>query len=264
MPILTGTSTAPDNPHIWPDKADRVRRMFASVAPTYDLLNHLSSAGIDRSWRKRAVELSELPAAALVLDLCTGTADLALAYGNADPTPARVVGSDFCPEMLEIGRNKAAECAPRRRPDLIAADALRLPFADDTFDVVSCAFGLRNLSDIPAGLAECRRVLKPGGCAVVLEFTLPSSRLLRALYQLYFRAVMPLTATLISGDRTGAYRYLPRSVSHWPSPAELEQQFRQAGFVDVDHRLLTCGVAAVHRGRKPGGPSAGRAIPAER
>jgi demethylmenaquinone methyltransferase/2-methoxy-6-polyprenyl-1,4-benzoquinol methylase len=251
MPVLTRSDSAPDNPHAWPDKADRVRRMFASVAPTYDLLNHLASANIDKSWRRRAVQLSQLPENAAVLDLCTGTGDLALAYCCAEPPPARVIGTDFCAPMLQIGREKAAGHAHGGRLNFLEADALRLPFADGTFDVVSCAFGLRNLSSTQAGLNECFRVLRPGGRAVILEFTLPTSPLLRILYQLYFQTVMPFAATVISGDRTGAYRYLPKSVNSWPSPTELEAQFRAAGFTQVDHHLLTFGIAAVHRGRKP-------------
>lgn len=252
--LLTRPAPLPDSSYAVPDKAARVRRMFASVAPTYDLLNHLASANIDRAWRRRAVALSELPPQAAVLDLCTGTGDLALAYCEADRTPARVVGSDFCREMLELGSRKAAaHTAGAGRVRFVEADALHLPFADNSFDVASCAFGLRNLTDTRAGLAECFRVLKPGGRAVILEFTLPACSLLRMLYQLYFQAVMPFTATVISGDRTGAYRYLPKSVNSWPTPAQLESQFGSVGFIDVDHHLLTFGIAAVHRGRKPAG-----------
>jgi demethylmenaquinone methyltransferase/2-methoxy-6-polyprenyl-1,4-benzoquinol methylase len=236
--------------------------MFASVAPTYDLLNHLHSANIDRWWRSRTVALSEVPAGARVLDLCCGTGDLTLAYADGAPQAERVVGSDFCHEMLALGRAKlpafprdrAAGGAGRTPPvALVEADALDLPFPDAAFDVVSCAFGMRNLSDLDRGLAECRRVLRPGGRLVILEFTMPRMPLLRAMYEFYFQTVMPLAATIISGDRTGAYRYLPKSVLNWKTAEELEGRLRSAGFADVDHTPLTFGIAAVHRGRKPAG-----------
>ena len=246
-----------DNPHVWPDKAARVRRMFASVAESYDFLNHLHSAAIDHWWRSLTVRLSAVPRGGRVLDVCCGTGDLTLAYAAGAPQAARIVGSDFCHEMLVRGCDKAVGRADSRggRVRFVEADALRLPFPDGRFDVVSCAFGLRHVADPDAALAEWFRVLAPGGRLVILEFTLPPNPVIRALYQFYFRTVMPLTATILSGDRTGAYRYLPDSVAAWRSPGDLADRMRAVGFAEVTHTLLTFGIAAIHIGCRPGDPA---------
>lgn len=228
-----------------------VREMFARIAPRYDLLNHLLSMQADRWWRRKVARrfrhILRQPGAR-VLDLCCGTADLALALaGRAHPS-ARIIGADFCHPMLERAQQKL-----RRRglPPLLAeANALVLPFPDSTFHLVTAAFGFRNLSDYEGGLEEILRVLAPGGEAGILEFSQPTSRLFGPLYGFYFRRVLPRIGGAVSGD-AGAYRYLVRSVSDFPSPEGLASWMRAVGFAGVAFEEWTGGIACLHTGQKP-------------
>ena len=248
------------NPHEASDKRARVQRMFAAIAPSYDLNNRLHSLWQDQQWRKRAVELARLKPADVVVDVACGTGDLAMKF--ADAGAARVVGVDFTFEMLRVAGQKqqiGAEASEVERgrvgasggqPGItfINGDALSLPLADACCDVVSIAFGIRNVQDPARALAEFRRVLRPGGRLIVLEFSLPTNRLLRSLYNFYFRRVLPLTATLISGDKTGAYKYLPESVNTFIGRSQMLQMMERAGFSSAEAHPLTFGVCVCYRG----------------
>ncbi len=227
------------NPHAQPDKAQRVQAMFDAIAPTYELVNRVLSAGRDRYWRRRAVELAAITPADRVLDLACGTGDFARAFANAGP--ALVVGSDFSAGML-------ARAAVRGGAKLhwCLGDAHRLPFADGAFTVASCAFGARNFQNLVVGLTEMHRILAPGGRVVILEFTMPKSRLLGSLYRWYFRRILPRVARWISRDRSGAYDYLPNSVESFIDDAGMISSLKSAGFDRVVHRSLTIGIVTIY------------------
>jgi demethylmenaquinone methyltransferase/2-methoxy-6-polyprenyl-1,4-benzoquinol methylase len=229
------------------EKAAAVRRMFSSIAPRYDLLNHLLSANVDRAWRRRAVDRLgwERAPAGTYLDNCAGTLDLAVELARRGGFRGRVVGSDFTYAMLERGAPKldALSVSPA------CADALTLPFADAAFDGATVGFGVRNLADLDAGLREMARVLRPGARLVVLEFTTPAWQPFRALYLGYFLKVLPLVGKLVSKHST-AYTYLPESVRHFPEPAELARRMEGAGFRGVEWKTLSGGIAALHWGTK--------------
>jgi demethylmenaquinone methyltransferase / 2-methoxy-6-polyprenyl-1,4-benzoquinol methylase len=226
-------------------KRSYVRDMFTAIAPRYDLLNHLLSLNIDRAWRRRAVRRLgfERAPAGTYLDSCAGTLDLGVELARRQGFRGRVVGADFVVPMLKLGRGKS----PAVRP--VGADALRLPFGDGAFDGALVGFGVRNLTDLDAGLRELARVLRPGARLVVLEFTLPPAQPMRALYLAYFRHVLPAVGRAVS-KHTDAYSYLPASVSAFPDPDDLAQRLRRAGLRDVGYERLTFGVAAVHWGTK--------------
>ena len=221
--------------------------MFAGIAGRYDLLNHLLSGNIDKRWRRLVARTLQpaLVEGAHVLDVACGTGDLSLVLSRAGG--ARVVGLDFCRPMLEIARHKAAE--ESRAVPFVEGDALRLPFADEAFDVVTIAFGLRNLAGVPEGLAELKRILRPGGRIAVLEFSSPVLPGFRALFRFYFTRVLPRIGGLVSGSR-GAYEYLPDSVSRFPDQKRLAELMRGAGFEGVSYRNLTGGIAALHTGAR--------------
>lgn len=232
------------------EAAAHVREMFGRIAPRYDLLNHLLSLDIDKVWRRRVAKrfraLLRDPGAR-VLDLCCGTGDLALAFRKEAPKGAEIVGSDFVPEMLVRARAKAA--ALGADVTFVEADALALPFADASFDLVSCSFGFRNLANYERGLVEIRRVLKPGGVAAILEFAEPRGVLFGGLYRFYFRQVLPRLGGLISGNGA-AYTYLPSSVSKFPSPEALLEQFQKVGFADARFERWTGGIVTLHTAKK--------------
>ncbi|MFQ5926600.1 MAG: ubiquinone/menaquinone biosynthesis methyltransferase [Terriglobia bacterium] len=231
--------------------ADAVRRMFAAIVPRYDFLNHLLSFGLDRRWRRRTAEALRKRLSrpdARVIDLCTGTGDLALEL--AQVTPGRVLGSDFCQPMLTRAKEKAS--AGRLRIPVIAADTLALPFADASFDAAAAAFGFRNLANYRRGLEEIRRILKPGGVVAILEFALPERGLFRPLYRVYFRCVLPWVGNWLAGVE-GPYDYLPASVEKFPACDEFAAWMRAAGFAEVRYRRWTGGAVALHLGTKPPG-----------
>src|SRR2546425_1652312 len=226
-------------------KRSYVRGMFAAIAPRYDFLNHLLSLNVDRRWRRAAVKRLrwETRPAGVYLDLCSGTMDLAALLARQPGFHGRVVGADFVVPMLERGRGKAERALP------VGADVLELPFPDAAFDGTMVAFGVRNLADLDAGLAEAARVTKPGGRFVVLEFATPRFAPLRALYLFYFRRVLPAIGRAVSKHRD-AYTYLPESVLAFPEPAALARRLAAAGFRDVSWELLTSGICAVHHGAR--------------
>jgi demethylmenaquinone methyltransferase/2-methoxy-6-polyprenyl-1,4-benzoquinol methylase len=223
--------------------------MFSGIARRYDLLNHLLSGNVDKRWRRKAVRAleSSLIEGARVLDVACGTGDLSLVLAEAGA--ARVIGLDFCRPMLEIARRKAE--ADSRSIPFVEGDALRLPFADETFDAVTIAFGLRNLAGVADGLRELRRVLKEGGRLAVLEFSSPVVPGFRALFRFYFTRVLPHIGGLVSGSR-GAYEYLPDSVLRFPDQKRLAELMRAEGFGGVEYSNLTGGIAALHTGTRVG------------
>ncbi len=235
-------------PDIVDERGAPIERMFSAIAPRYDFLNRLLSAGRDRVWRREAVRATRLPAAGGLLDVCTGTADMALEAARQFPS-ARIVGVDFSRPMLTLGLQKVARSGLESRIRLEAAPAEALPFPDGTFDAATIAFGLRNIPDHHRGLREMARVIKPGGRAVVLEFTTPECRLIRAVYLWYFRRVLPRIGRLVSGHPS-AYAYLPASVALFPSPEDLAVAMREAGFGEACYRLMTGGIVAIHVGVK--------------
>ena len=227
--------------------------MFGEIAGRYDFLNRLLSLGIDRSWRRKTVRLAPPVGDAPILDVCTGTADLALAYWRASKGKTPVVGTDFCRPMLAIGQEKCRRAgATRFQPGitLLQADTLRLPFADDVFQIVSVAFGLRNVADTDAGLREMARVCRPGGRVAILEFSTPTAWPLGAVYGWYFRHVLPRIGQALARNSQAAYNYLPQSVGRFPQGEALAERMRAAGLGEVMHRPLTFGVATLYVGRK--------------
>ncbi|HEX5725918.1 MAG TPA: ubiquinone/menaquinone biosynthesis methyltransferase [Longimicrobiaceae bacterium] len=229
------------------EKALHVRRMFASIAPRYDLLNHVLSLNVDRRWRRRAVDRLgwERAPAGTYLDNCAGTLDLAVELAKRGGFRGRVVGSDFTFAMLERGVGKTDGLGVRPA----CADALALPFPDAAFDGATVGFGVRNLAGLDAGLAEMARVLRPGARLVVLEFTTPGWQPFRAAYLFYFRRLLPLVGRLVS-RHDSAYSYLPESVLSFPEPPELAARLERAGFREVGWSRLSGGIAALHWGTR--------------
>jgi demethylmenaquinone methyltransferase / 2-methoxy-6-polyprenyl-1,4-benzoquinol methylase len=228
------------------EKATRVRAMFARIAPRYDLMNALMTAGRDQAWRRAAARLGAPASGGLVLDLATGTADLALAVLRETPARA-VVGVDFAEGMLRLGRAKLA-ARGEQRVTLLAGDALALPFRDATFACVASAFLLRNLADLIGGLREMRRVTATEGRVVALEITQPTVPGWRDAFHLYFHRLVPAVGALVAGDRS-AYTYLPRSVERFVTPPELAALMTEAGLSDVRFTRLALGTVTIHVGR---------------
>ncbi|HLJ12470.1 MAG TPA: bifunctional demethylmenaquinone methyltransferase/2-methoxy-6-polyprenyl-1,4-benzoquinol methylase UbiE [Planctomycetaceae bacterium] len=238
------------------DKSEqRIRRMFGEISPRYDFLNHFLSGGIDWYWRWRTVRAAAPSGEAPILDVCTGTGDLALAYWKKGRGRIPVVGADFTREMLEIADQKALERQKKSRgagdpPVFFQADAQQLPFADDVFQIVCVAFGLRNVTDTTRGLKEMVRVCRHGGRVVVLEFSLPANRVLRGLYAWYFRNILPRIGQLFARNTQNAYNYLPESVSEFPHGQKLAQLMQDCGLRTVRFTPLTFGIATLYFGEK--------------
>lgn len=230
------------------EHARAVRTMFSGIAARYDLLNHLLSANIDKRWRrivrKKLQPVLERPEA-FVLDTACGTGDLSIEL--ASHANAHIFGTDFCRPMLSIAKDKVD--GTELSIPFVEGDAMRLGFADETFDAVTIAFGLRNLSNVDAGLIELARVLKPGGVLAILEFSTPSIPGFRPLFNFYFNNILPRIGGAVSGSR-GAYEYLPDSVSRFPAQKELAERVRNTGFDQVEFQNLTGGIAAIHTGTK--------------
>jgi demethylmenaquinone methyltransferase/2-methoxy-6-polyprenyl-1,4-benzoquinol methylase len=248
-----------------PDKSpDRIAGMFDAIAPRYDLLNHLLSAGIDRRWRAAAIRSLRMTGAETLLDVCTGTADIPLSarlrskkaasFGAArhgDGGAARVLGVDFSGAMLALGRQKVTAAGEAGRIALVRGDAMRLPAADRSVDAVTVAFGIRNVQRPEVACAEMVRVLRPGGRLAILEFGVPRIPGIRPLYLWYFTYVLPLVGRAISGH-TAAYSYLPASVGTFAPPSEFVETLRRVGFTDIHTEPLTLGIVYLYTAAKAG------------
>ena len=235
-------------------QAHRVKNLFSVIARHYDFLNTLLSLKRDKSWRRETVKVSDVKPASKVLDVCTGTGELALAYSDKIGAGGFVIGSDFCFEMLVIGDQKLQQpvgAISNRTTNFLAADTLILPFLDNTFDVVSVGFGIRNVADLEMGIREMTRVAAPGGRVVILEFTQPMNPLFRSLYYFYFTKILPFVGNLISRNKDDAYGYLPRSVMKFPNCDALKEVMEQCGLIDVRFHRKTFGIVAIHVGKKP-------------
>ncbi|MBI5231311.1 MAG: bifunctional demethylmenaquinone methyltransferase/2-methoxy-6-polyprenyl-1,4-benzoquinol methylase UbiE [Coriobacteriales bacterium] len=237
---VTGERTdAPGRP-----TTERVRGIFSNIAGQYDSFNRISSLGIDRSWRKELVKAAALTSTSRVLDLCAGTGDVALAVAK-QAAPAEVVITDFTPEMLEIAAEKAKSYEGPTKLAIEQADAQDLPFDDESFDAATVAFGVRNLPDRAANFAEVRRVLKPGGRYIILEFSRPTFAPWRGFYHVYLRYVIPAIGGALTGDRP-SFQYLNDSIRQFPTQPQLASELRDAGFTAITWKNLTGGVAALH------------------
>jgi demethylmenaquinone methyltransferase/2-methoxy-6-polyprenyl-1,4-benzoquinol methylase len=224
----------------------RIRRMFGDIAPRYDLLNHLLSLNIDRSWRRRTTRLVPPEGDGPILDVCTGTGDLAFAYHAASSGKTPVFGTDFCHPMLIRATGKAAN----RQIHFVESDAQALPFPQNTFQITCVAFGLRNVTDTDRGLSEMARVTRPGGRVAILEFSKPRHWLFGRLYRLYFTHLLPRFGQALARNRDDAYRYLPASVLEFPDYEALTAKMREHGLVQTRYHPLTFGIATLYEGIK--------------
>jgi demethylmenaquinone methyltransferase/2-methoxy-6-polyprenyl-1,4-benzoquinol methylase len=236
------------DPHAQTDKAARVREMFDAIASTYEHVNRVVSFRRDAVWRREAIAAANAGASDVVLDVCCGTGDMIRAFAACASAPRLLIGVDFAEQMLNRGQYDGVETPIH----LIRGDALRLPLDDETVNVVSCAFGVRNFQNLQAGLHEMYRVLRPGGRVVILEFGLPENPLLSWGYRLYCESILPRLAALISRDKIGAYRYLPRSIRTFERRDALARRLERAGFTNVTAKPLDCGCVVLYRGERSG------------
>ncbi len=235
---------------------ERVQRMFGQIAARYDLMNHLLSGGIDIYWRSYTVRTVAPNGDSPILDVCTGTGDLALTYWKAGKKQIPVFGTDFTPEMIDLAKTKfdkinAAPEGGTANVDFCEADTQQLPFESDTFQIVSVAFGLRNIADTHKGLKEMLRVCEPGGRVAVLEFSNPTMPGLAGFYRWYFKNVLPRLGQLFAKNSEQAYNYLPQSVTEFPCGEALTKIMSECGMVNVSFTPLTFGIATLYVGEKP-------------
>ena len=228
--------------------SERVRKMFGEIAPRYDRMNHLLSMNVDRYWRWKAVRQLAPNRTDPILDVCTGTGDLAFSFHKYTAGQVRVIGSDFCFEMLEVGRQKGDRTD--RDVSFVEADAQNLPFEDDRFQIVSAAFGLRNVANTDQGLREMTRVCKPGGQVAVLEFSIPRYQPIKGMYGWYFNHVLPRIGQLMARNDSSAYNYLPDSVGEFPCYEKLTRRMLKAGLTTANFFPLTFGIATLYVGTK--------------
>jgi demethylmenaquinone methyltransferase/2-methoxy-6-polyprenyl-1,4-benzoquinol methylase len=230
-------------------RSEQVAGMFNSIAGKYDFLNHFLSLNMDRYWRKKTIQLLRKKAPETILDVATGTGDLAIA--SLGLHPERVVGIDISENMLLIGKCKTSKIKEGKRIEFVLAQAEKIPYGEDTFHAVISGFGVRNFSDLKGGLREAFRVLKPGGQLVILEFSKPSSFIAGSVYRFYFSKILPLIGGWISGDKY-AYEYLPQSVDLFPEGKEFLEILENEGFNECTMKRLTFGIASIYSGFKLG------------
>lgn len=230
------------------EKGERIQEMFDTIAPRYDFLNRVLSFGIDRSWRRFAVGRIKYAADGRILDVATGTGDVALEIAAQTPDSVSIVGVDFAKEMVELGREKVRLSPYAGRITMEVAPCEAIPFPEESFDSVTIAFGIRNVVDRLQGLREMHRVLKSGGRVVILEFSTPRSKIFKSLYYFYFLRVLPVIGGLFS--KFSAYKYLPDSVLEFPPQEEFKALMAAAGFRNLAHHDLTGGIATVYVGEK--------------
>lgn len=229
---------------------EKVQKMFGQIAPKYDRMNHVLSMNVDYYWRWYAVRKLKPEPGLPILDVCTGTGDLALAFRKKTKGKSEIVATDFCPEMLEVGEKKQARFPAETRVKFLEADTQNLPLEDDKFQIVSVAFGLRNVSDTMAGLQEMVRVCKPGGKVAVLEFTMPRRQPIKGLYKWYFRNILPRIGQLFARNDSNAYEYLPETVGEFPQYEALTELMNEAGLKETTFIPLTFGIATLYVGTK--------------
>ena len=244
---IQNTTILPDQNNPEPKK-QQVAGMFDRIAPKYDFLNHTLSMHIDKIWRRKVIKLVKRKQPLRILDVATGTADLALAAMVANPQ--RIDGIDISEEMLRIGQQKVEKHKADQQIFLQKADAENIPFPDQTFDVVMVAFGVRNFENLEAGLKEMTRVLRPGGLCVVLEFTMPRYFPVKQLYLFYFKCILPVIGRIVSKDKS-AYTYLPDSVKAFPQRNEFTAILNRCGLINPVVHSLSCGIAAIYTASKP-------------
>lgn len=233
-------------------KGVHIQQMFGSIARVYDLLNTLLSLNFDKSWRKFAVKVSNVTPDAKVLDVCAGTGDLAIAYSKMLNGSGKVIGSDFCHEMVKLADLKLRKKNLSNKIEVLGADTLHLPFQDNYFQVSAVAFGIRNVSNLRAGIEEMVRITAAGGRVVILEFSQPTNPLFKAIYYFYFKKILPLIGRLISRSKYNAYSYLPSSVLNFPDRQGLKKHMESCGLEDVRIYSRTMGIVTIHVGQKPG------------
>jgi demethylmenaquinone methyltransferase/2-methoxy-6-polyprenyl-1,4-benzoquinol methylase len=230
---------------------ERVRDMFGEIAPKYDRMNHLLSMNVDRLWRRKTVRTLRPLSDAPILDVCTGTGDLAIALHKETKGQAQVFGADFCREMLEVGEQKRVRGNLGDSLRFVEADTQQLPFEDNKFQLVTVAFGLRNVADTDRGLEEMTRVCAPKGKVAVLEFSMPTRQPFRGLYRWYFRNILPRVGQMFARNRSEAYAYLPESVGEFPFGQALADRMTAAGLTNTRFIPLTMGIATLYTGQKP-------------
>jgi demethylmenaquinone methyltransferase/2-methoxy-6-polyprenyl-1,4-benzoquinol methylase len=241
-------------------RAESIKTMFGSIVKVYDLLNALLSLNFDKSWRKFAARVSGIKPDTKVLDVCTGTGDLAISYSKLLNGNGLVVGSDYCHDMLRYGLPKIKKRHLEDKIKLIEADTLQLPFRDNAFEISAVAFGIRNVTDLDAGIKEMGRVVGPNGRVVILEFSQPTNFLFRQIYFFYFTRILPMIGRLVSQSsvplrcKIDAYTYLPQSVLAFPDKLSLKKKMEACGLEDVKFFTRTLGVVTIHIGKKPSRP----------
>ena len=228
---------------------ERVQRMFGEIAPNYDRMNHLLSMNVDRLWRRKTVRVLKPNRTEPILDCCTGTGDLAFAFERATESKVPITAADFCVEMLDVGREKIQK-HNSTQVTFVQADTQELPFEDNHYQIVSAAFGLRNVADTCLGLQEMTRVCKPGGQVAILEFSTPRMQPIKGIYQWYFKNVLPRIGQALARNNSSAYNYLPDSVGDFPAYEALTDRMINAGLKSARFIPLTCGIATLYVGVK--------------
>ncbi len=231
-------------------RAESIKNMFGSIVGVYDLLNALLSLNFDKSWRRFAAKVSDIKPDTKVLDVCTGTGDLAISYSKLLNGKGLVVGSDYCHDMLKYGLPKIKKKHLENKIKLIEADTLQLPFRDNAFEISTVAFGIRNVADLEAGIKEMKRVVGPHGRVVILEVSQPTHFIFKQIYLFYFTRILPMIGRLISKSKDDAYSYLPKSVLAFPDKLSLKKKMEECGLEDVKFYTRTLGIVTVHIGKK--------------